>query len=219
MSLSFPASPTTGQNYQQWAWDGSKWVPAQGTKQIGARVLLSSNVVAPGSPVASVQIIRTFDNTYDQYEIDGYDWQSSAEGYPMLSCSNDGSTWDITSGNYWNSGVYTTSYPTANTGAWVGATASLIFITPTTINPGATHWSKCNIRFTLPWTTDREKIFEVRTTHYSGNNGYTHYIGAGTWAAGSYPPLKGLRLQTNVGNITRGVFNLYGIVKAGAGGS
>lgn len=27
MSLAFPASPTTGQIYQQWSWDGAKWVP------------------------------------------------------------------------------------------------------------------------------------------------------------------------------------------------
>lgn len=44
MSLSFPVSPTTGQVYQNWAWDGTKWVPAPTT---GARrIVLEATLTA-----------------------------------------------------------------------------------------------------------------------------------------------------------------------------
>lgn len=218
MSLSFPASPTTGQNYQQWAWDGSKWVPAQGTKQIGARVLLSSNVVAPTSPVASVNIIRTFDNTYDQYELEIYDLQPSIEAALMLRCSTDGSTFDAAA-SYWASGYSSYSYPTNNSGGAYAQNVTAITLSTLTLSPTAANTFKAQVRFSMPFTNDRQKLFDVKSQHYSGNNGYCSWTGGAWYAVASQAPLKGLQVLLVSGNITRGVFNLYGIVKAGAGGS
>src|SRR6516162_7909181 len=109
MTLSFPPSPTSGQTYQNWQWDGAKWVPYAAPSVIvtsGNRVLLSKQTVS--TAVASVNFAGLLTSTYDLYEVDLYGVQFSANsiGIAARFSSDGGTTW-IATASYNYGGWYT----------------------------------------------------------------------------------------------------------------
>lgn len=231
MSLSFPASPALNQVYQGWKWNGAAWDPNYAANFVtsisgqsgalsaaqavgpGNRVLIQSQVLPAGSSVAAVNFFYNFDNTYDLYDLEIYDLQVSAADLTVgLRCSFDGSTWITSATGYYYAQIYALSNAA---GANTGGQAAYIPVSTLAQN-ALVH---AVVEFALPWTTDRAKYFIVRSV---GNptSGVQRIAGCGL-VGGVLTPLKGVQvgIVSGAGNMTRGVFNLYGIVKAGAGGS
>lgn len=240
MSLSFPASPTNGQIYQNWVWSSAvgAWQPNYAAGFVnsfngrggvvtlqpsdntaGNRVLLMSQIVAPTTPVALVNFIYTFTNAYDVYELDFHDFQNdTATGSTFLQCrfSTDGSTFD-TSANYYNIYSYAISSASGGTNSAVGG-QSFLYLTAAHASFGASSYTLGNgvVRLTMPWVTDRNKYLTY-TAQSHAQAGVYWQSGVGYWNNAN--AIKGISLFLTTGNITRGVFNLYGRVKSGAGGS
>jgi hypothetical protein len=194
------------------------WVIANSTPSpapaTGTRILIQSHVVAPASPVATIDMFYAFTNQYDEYELDIYDFQCSAAGNLYLSLSFDGSTFAV-DGSYSYTTIYiNSSAPTV--GGIGNNTATNLFIANTS-NPTTAFLSAAYVKFAMPWTTDRYKYFLSEGWAHTAN-GLARSISSGGYLGGVLP-LKGLRVWPSTGNITRAVANLYGIVKAGAGGS
>lgn len=193
------------------------WVASQASVQsqpVGSRVLLMSSIVAPASPVAAVNMFRNFDNTYDQYELECYDVQVSASSASVyMRVSTDGSTFDSTA----NYAVGQTYGSANNTGGFSGATGNSSMILLGALSNVAAALAESRTRFSMPYTTDRWKYFNHSTLSQGATPGST-VVHAGLIYTNT-AALKGLGIAVTSGNITRGVFNLYGIVKAGAGGS
>jgi hypothetical protein len=196
------------------------WVIANSTPSpapaVGTRILLQSHVVAPAAPAATIDMFYAFTNQYDQYELDIYDLQSSADSDNVfLQLSVDGSTFQSeASYQYGSMGVGTPGTVQAS-----GNTTTEMFIGLT--NTSATYGfvGEIRVKFSMPWTTDRLKFFlSDCVTGIAG--GVYRYCNGGLYGMpNGKQPLKGLRILLATGTITRAVANLYGIVKAGAGGS
>jgi hypothetical protein len=234
MSLSFPTSPTTGQVYQGWVWDGAAWgspfggavvntyngrsgavVPLAGDETKGNRTLIMQKVVVPASPVASIDMFYNFTNQYDEYALDIYDLQATVSQNLNLFVSTDGSTF-LTDASYAYAMMYTGSTGGAVASGGGNAVSGIsIGFTPLV---SAGYLGASYTKFALPWTTDRYKYFLSESfTHASG--AIYRYSQTGVYLGiNGLLPLKGLSIRT-AGNITRAVANLYGIAKAGAGGS
>jgi hypothetical protein len=224
MSLSFPVSPALNQTYQQFIWDGTAWQPnlqAQLVTSVdgqsgavtlpGRRKLITSQLVAPATPVAAVNFFYDFtQNLYDQYELDAYDVQFSTTGsWLQLRVSTDGSTFD-TAANYRTiSGI-------GNAGGtqigWTGNNAAVGFTLGTDISgTGAPSLADYKIRFSMPGTTDRYKFFLADETGQS-TQWVWRAVSGGAYVTNTLP-LKGLQLAPSSAiNISRGVFNLWGII-------
>jgi hypothetical protein len=213
----FPTGGNTGQiltknsttNYD------ASWQTSTSTLQPGARVLLATTAVAPPNAVATVDMFYNFTNAYDEYEIDVYDLQMSTSGnWFGIRESWDGSTFDASS-NYYYTYQDSISNNTASSGGGGPVALGFIGVGPVT---GSQYLSYTKVKFAMPWTTDRFKYFMSDSVlHASG--GITRYtVSHANVAAAAIQPIKGLRFMDNGGgNITRGVFNLYGIVKASSG--
>lgn len=237
MSLSFPVNPSTGTTYQNWVYDASRgsWQPnfgAQfvtsfggrvgpvtlqtGDNTVGNRVLLMSSIVAPAAPVASVSMFYNFTNQYDIYEVEIYDFQVSAGGNLGWNASTDGSTWNISTAAYaWAGGYAVGTTASGGFGGSVSSGYGVLSVCPDPTQPAAV--ADLVARFHMPWTTDRYKHAFSTTGTYAPSQGFLAGFYGSFFA--STAPLKGLRFLPTAGNITRGVFNLYGLPKAGAGGS
>jgi hypothetical protein len=194
------------------------WVIANSTPSpapaVGTRILIQSHIIAPASPVATIDMFYNFTNQYDEYELDIYDLQATVSGNFWLSVSTDGATFQADA-NYAYVNTYASS--SAPTPGGTGNSAYTAMYLTTTPYVGATWLTACYIKFAMPWTTDRWKYFITDSfAHVTG--GITRYTTASNYA-GNTLPLKGLRLWPASGTISRAVVNLYGIVKAGAGGS
>lgn len=191
---------------------GAGIAPAPGT-----RVLLFSQSVAPASPVASVNWFYNFATApYDQYEIDVYDVQlSTTANYLVMRVSTDGSTFD-TGANYSFVNTVTASN---QTNPILGAATTVTYIAVMVqSDPTAADLGTTNIRFSMPWVSDRIKVFMLDGTGYGATYNLNRSTGAGVYAP--LTPLRGIQLYPAVAaNITRGVFNIYGIAKAGSGGT
>jgi hypothetical protein len=156
-----------------------------------------------------------FTNQYDEYELDIYDLQGSTAGVLNLFVSTDGSTFLGDAGYsfgsmYAPSNVTTVSSNSANavSGLFIGYPAS-----------AAGQLGAAYIKFAMPWTTDRYKYFMSDAWVHSAGAVVRYAVAGGYFGATGLQPLKGIGVSPSSGNITRAVVNLYGIVKAGAGGS
>lgn len=101
MALTFPPSPTTGQQYQNWVWDGTKWAPAPVTAtppSCGLFMLGSAN------PSTSVKFVP---HKGDQIKINGSIYQIPAAGI---------------------SAVYNNAYINGVLGTLVGSTVYYVYV-------------------------------------------------------------------------------------------
>ena len=230
MSLSFPPSPSVGQGYQQFKWDGAKWVPnpaavsgivasyngrsgvvvpQTGDETSGNRVLLTS--VDIGTPVATVDFFSGFDGTYDLLELDIYDVTvaTDSSSYPLLRCSQDGSTFD-TGGNYNYQYIYSAAGAAPGPGGLTGSAAMLM---GNSLGALGQYANRLHIKFQRSATGRATAIWQLHLTN--GTSFYT-VTGSGSYTAGGATPVpvKGLRFGNNGGyNFTRGSFRLFGIKK------
>lgn len=229
MSLSFPASPTVGQTYQSWIWNGSSWdanVAAQFVTSIngksgsltsadvaalGTRVPITSQVVS--TPVASVAFTG-LSAAYDIYEVDIIDFTPAADDNMILRVSTDnGATWDNTARYVWGYAFIAVSSTTSVfTGSGIGAVAQAIVGGQ---NTSATPNMSTRLQFFRLSKTDgsrKQFLFQQPTLHPTSGDIYNY-------GGGAYLPIvgvvvNGIRFSNlNAGNITRGTFNLYGIKK------
>ena len=232
MSLSFPATPTLNQIYQGWIWNGNAWDPNFGAKfvtsingksgalgpsdvpGVGNRVLLSSQIVIPSAPAPQVTFVYNFATSpYEQFDIEVYDAQAAAAGNFAIQYSFDGSTF-LADANYYYASVYGLSTSNAPGG---GGTQVGTYLAAGSIFTGGM-LMEARYRLTMPGTTDRNKVLAGISVGYGGSGLIVTHFG-GTYAGASqYQSLRGLRFATSSGNITRGVFNVYGIVTANSAG-
>jgi len=210
MSLSFPASPSVGQVYQNWIWNGTSWDSAVGVPaaQPGAKVLLRIDIVS--APVATVDWFTPasmFDGTYDELELHIYNVMPAAENSMQIRVSTDGSTFDGAANyvNTWSGAVSSTGANTSGGGAYPGlAVGNVIGITATTGFFGI-------YKFLLQPNTTRAAQVLWQAMQQNASNA----IGAS--GGGFYnqtATVQGFRcVFTGAPNITRGTFKWYGIKK------
>jgi hypothetical protein len=187
----------------------------------GTRILLASKTVVTTAPVATIDMFYAFTNQYDQYELDIYDLQASVDSTSIyLDVSTDGSTFDATA-VYQFVSLYGYGAGGATTANANGSNSAGAIAITSASTAASGMLAEARIKFSMPWTTDRYKYFLSDSTTSVGASGIYRSCTSGVYA-GSKLPLKGLRIVPTTGsgvNIIRAVMNLYGIVKAGAGGS
>lgn len=207
MSLSFPASPTTGQNFQQWSWDGHKWVPAVGSLQKGTRSLVSTQTVS--TAVASVAFTG-IDSSADEWVLEIINVKLSADqGIPQLRFSPDnGTTWDSTSNGY--SYGFGTFYNSGASSYLNGVTSAIFLSVGQYVGARATF--NGTIRLWRPYDTTINREVQFDTT----GNLYSSGLLVRTVGSGNYNPVSnvtGMQFFFNAANIIAGTFNLYKINK------
>ena len=154
MSLSFPASPTVGQIYQNWQWSGTAWVATGGSNVTsGNRVLLARQTIS--SPVATVNFTN-IDLSYDEHEIDALYLLPTVTGqYLWMRMSTDSVNWDA-GANYSYSAAYAN---TGNTGGFTGQGANAIYF-------GTVHGNQAGV-FNHCW---------IKTVGLGGSNALKYLI-------------------------------------------
>jgi hypothetical protein len=212
-----PTAPTPipGTNTDEIA--TTKFVLANGGGP-GNRVLLSS--IVPVTPTLTVPMFHNFTNQFDQYEIDVYDLQSTATTtYTQfqMQISWDGTTFDTTN-NYVN--VLIAYYDTAPASGYAEGAAELTTGVFLGWSPNSISCGEYRIKFSMPWVTDRPKNIMSDSVSAPQSLGMARTCNAAQYYAqpAGLQPIKGFRFYDSGGfQITRGVFNLYGIVKASSG--
>ena len=63
MALVFPSNPTTGQVYQSWQWDGTKWACVAGTSAL-TEVLTNSTLTGNGTSAAPLAVAGIDDGVF-----------------------------------------------------------------------------------------------------------------------------------------------------------
>lgn len=133
MSLSFPASPSVGQVYQGWQWNGAAWDPSYASQFVlsvngqkgnvtGLPQLLATNNVVNA---AQCQFILPVAN-YKRYQIrfDGMVlFTGGSNGIIQLS-NNNGSSWDSALHYDWTTTFASTTSANASTNGSTGGVAS-----------------------------------------------------------------------------------------------
>lgn len=238
MAIDFPASPTVGQLYtyagKTWKWNGKGWElvagvgptgatgagspgatgptgsAGGGVVQSGGKVLIQAQTVA--STVATVDFTSGIDATYDEYELHYYNVVLSDTSGNTLFCiriSQDaGTTWKSGASDYqWTAAYMGDGGNVSAIGSLTAAYIQLSYYnTPANAVPivGVT-------RFWTPANTTLKKVF-MTDINGQGISGTDLYRGVAT---GFYytnnNAINGVRLFPNLGNITSGVFKLYGI--------
>jgi hypothetical protein len=208
MALDFPNSPTVGQVFGSWTWDGTKWAPTGVVPASGSKVLITSVTIA--AAVASVDFFSGFDGTYDELELEMYDLQPATEAASYLRCSVDGSTFDIGADYSYAasfSGTSTPNTPGGFSGNGVtfgqisnqqGTSAAWAYLNriKLRLGPAGNNPHSC-------WTFQSQSHSSVTYASASGGGEYLNGV-----------PVLGLRVFfAGAVNITRGILKLYGIVK------
>lgn len=178
----------------------------QGTVQSGALILIQSQIVS--SPVASVDFTG-IDATYDEYEIHVLGFQPSVAAWLALRFSQDGgATFKAGGADY---GYVYFGFLASNTASNFGSNgSSMMFIGASDIFVGAQYSGSYRINlYRLSSTILRKHISWIGTgsgsgATWSGSGGGTYFIDTNA--------VNALRFISSVaGNITAGIFNLYGI--------
>jgi hypothetical protein len=220
MSLAFPASPTVGQNYQQWTWDGAKWVPNPGAvpglvtsvngasgavSLLGSRVQISRTEIS--AAVTSVDLFAGFDGSYEEQEHVLFDWSpTGADAALQARCSTDGSTFDSGASNY---GYAWGRFGTDNSGSGAGAFGSAV-----QLGPAQNNSVNFPLLATVSWKIGGPGLRASCTYVMQAQNGT---VLLGSYGSGGYAVnavIKGIRYYFNgFPNITRGTLIQYGIKK------
>ena len=222
--LNFPDTPSIGQTFQQWSWDGSKWVPVNnpsvtsyngrtgqvtpqtGDETSGQRVLINRQTV--GAAVASVDFLGFISSNYDDYALDVFGASvSTTSSTQQLRASFDGATFSAAS-VYAYAWIHTNSNNSSTFGG--GAATGAINIGPSMTNE-ATTVADTRIKFANPLSANRKQIM-YESSYFNAGSGTFFAAGAGSLVgANAFSAILGLRYQFSVGNVLTGVFSLYGI--------
>jgi hypothetical protein len=189
--------------------NGSVWAS---TAPAGASGLVCLSVQT-ASNVASVDFTTLIDSTYDEYEIHFQEVVPAAGNvFQMLLSPNGGSTYDSSYSNTWTSQNSTTPAPASGG----GATQTTIPITGSTAvsATGASGGATGKVILVNPAGTVANKsyrwdcAFRADTPSVWGGSIGRGYDGTGVSA------INAVRFQFSSGNITSGIFRLYGVRKS-----
>jgi hypothetical protein len=233
MSLSFPASPSVGQIYQGFAWDGARWTspwgggslvnsfngrtgavtPQTGDETSGNKTLLATTVIS--TPVASVDFFSGFDGTYDQLELHYYDvaQAGAVENGLGLRVSTDGSTFDAGSFYFYSYSYTTPLTAITSSGGNLVAGIALGVGNPLASAPQRPSYNHVKIRPAPAGGNPFLSLFFQGVLHNAAA-GQDSFFGAGTYSPTVQAQSKGIRIYVvGANNLSRGTFKLYGIVK------
>lgn len=230
MSLQFPASPTNGQTFQGWIWNGQAWAPnvaAQFVTSIngktgpltfadvdapGTRVLLNTQVIS--APVANVDFVSGLSGSFDDYEVTITGLTLSVASLLALRMSVDGgATYLAGAADYAYTGL--TMYVSTTSNAYWGATFNSIALCLThaaVTNVSANFYLRFpNLRNTA--FLNKPVIGETQHSDASIGGARNHLLGY----LAINPPTNqvgGLRFfPLQGGNLNTGTFRLYGVRK------
>jgi hypothetical protein len=210
--LNFPDTPTSGQNFQNWQWDGVKWVPialAPPAPASGSKVLI--NRVDVIATVASVDFFSGFDGTYDELELHVFDVQTSADAQPWLRFSADGSTFSAGASDYTYSWAQVNSAATQSLGGASGAA----LVMGASWGSTATFPNYHIARIRRGGGVGNARAAVLHQNAIMNSTSYFSCSGGGQWAMTPLGQLPlGMRfLLSASATIARGSFILYGIKK------
>jgi membrane protein YqaA with SNARE-associated domain len=212
MALDFPNTPTTGQIFNQWQWDGVKWVPftQPPAATSGNRVLLGSQTVSAAVAAVSFLGASLFPSTYDEFVLEVINLTASVAAIVGARVSTDGATLDAGVNYQFGAGVVNANSVTSQTGS---AGLSYFALTTDSLYFAAGYAYCGTLRLWRPWATGflkqmlSEGVFAPSTGSYASRNyGVCRYLPASV-------AVVGLGVMLSTGNITAGTFNLYGIQK------
>ena len=208
MSLDFPNAPTTNQIFQNWQWDGVKWV-AIGAPAIrsGARVLIQSQSPTAGQTFVTFTGAGIGDGSYDEYEIHCLNMMPTTEASFALQMSNDGgTTWHTGTSDYWTAYHLISS---GNVSSVYGAASSFIGLNtngqPAPVNNNV--WIKlAGLSLTNAFkTVTFESVGQNSSGATTGNGGGALQVAAGA--------VNGLRFYYYNSTFAHGTINLYEIAR------
>lgn len=174
----------------------------------GTRVLLQTQNASASASIAFSSTYLT--STYKAYEIEMIDVISASDGVSMqLVVSEDnGSNYKTTNEyNYANLNVGSGS---ATAGAAVGAAAANILLQTNNTGNAAGEGLAGKIRVYNPLGTTLYKKFLYDTVSMTSGEISTHTRGCGEYLA--VAAINNIKLQFSSGNITSGIFKLYGVI-------
>jgi hypothetical protein len=163
-------------------------------------VLIST---ATASSVATVDFTSGITSAYDEYELHIVNAIPATTGVgARLLTTLDGSNWDVT--NYSSSFFDSTANSTSTANIMLSdATA----VSNTTNSPGLC----CVVKVFAPSGTTANKAFTVQSVYGTGTGGMQTGFGGAIRATTS--AVTGLRFLFSSGNITSGLFKMYGVKK------
>ena len=221
MTLSFPPSPSVGQGYLQFQWDGAKWVPNPGAvpglvtsvngqsgavNLLGSRVLLLRQDVS--AAVATVNFISGIDSTYDEFELRWYGVQTTGGSFLFArSSNNNGASWDAGT-----SYSYATMFgqSTTPTGSGSGANNAAFMQISNSIDQTSNRTCSGVMNF-WPRPSGQNSSFLARS--HASNNANGLLVGMTSGINSNATGMNGLQIGANTGTITAGTFILYGVKK------
>jgi hypothetical protein len=181
---------------------------AGGSSASGALVLIQSQTV--GSAVAAVDFTTGIGSTYDEYVVRAYGVQTSAGSSIILRISLDGgATFKAGASDY----AYVNAGASATASSWAGGgtAASEIRVTYLSINNIALASANFVTQFAFPASTTLRKVFMNTAAGVDGTGAFRS-VTSGVYGS-STGAINAIRFAAGTGNITAGVFNLYGIKK------
>lgn len=174
-------------------------------------ILISSQVVTTAAPVAAVEFTQ-IGTLYDEYFLEVQNAVPvSASPFTLRASTNGGVSFAAASGNYAHTSTYvqTGSAPQANSNSTTATSIDLSAALNVGLSVAAGGWSG-TIRLINPAGTVHNKM-----AVYSGGflaTDYTNVHGAGVHKA-SQAAVNAVQLRFNSGNISSGLFKLYGVSK------
>jgi hypothetical protein len=209
-STSFYAAPANGGNsgmVVSLLQTGQTGPPGPVSVGSGNKVLIQTQTIS--TAVASVDFFNGFDGTYDELELHVALVSLSAEAQAYLRFSNDGSTFDAGT-NYSYGYVHITS---GNIQSSAGGAGSGVLLGP--LVPALAGYNWYAIYRIHRGAASAANGRAVVTFETSTNNsvGYYHLTGGGSWALATAVAPLGVRFIPVSGNIVRGTFKLFGVVK------
>jgi hypothetical protein len=180
----------------------------------GRVLLMTQNVT---TAVAAVVFSgATLFTSYQKYEIEIVDWPVTNSVGPVLQFSSDGVNYDNGTNYYFATG-YSTADTTATMTNFGNATANWVrlAVNQIALANGTRTPRNMIIRLVNPSHPTQQKAVRFDGVMFNGAGTFQRIAGGGTWlgpTAGTTPPIQGVRLQFDSGNIAVGsAYNLYGV--------
>lgn len=236
MSLSFPASPSVGQIYQGWKWNGSAWDPNLAAVLVGSfngrsgavtfdptdnttgnRVFISSQTIP--AAVAQVNLLNVFSAAYRDYEIVLRSLIFTAPGagayLAMRFSTNGGATWDMQA-NYafglWYAQSANAAYygSQVSGGGGVGGGVGSVQLS-VGLTGGLPYGFDGTVAIFDPRSAQSVKRFWYDTIPHNSTNGVGRVTGGGAYYNAA--AVDSVALLPSSGNIAGGIIEVYGIAK------
>ena len=192
--------------------NGTTW---QSTAPSASAPGLVCIAVASASSSATIDFTSGIDSTYEEYQVhfESVIPATNAALFFVRASSDGGSTWASSAGDYsYANTAPGTSGSSANAG---DSSADKIILTDTTdgVSNTASHGGISGvISLFYPSGTSSAKLYTFHTAYHSTSSALRACIGGGSRRTTS--AVNGIRLYFSTGNITSGLFKLYGVRKS-----